>query len=90
MELDWTGIVRAFLAPAAVAAAVSWIFQTLAKGKVDSHFTRKLEQFKHDLGQAAAAAQFDYQRRPHDFRIHPPESRITIGLVTASVAGPFR
>lgn len=67
MEFDFPGIVRAFLAPAAVAAAVSWIFQILAKGKVDSYFNQKLEQFKHDLGQAAAAAQFDYQRRLHDF-----------------------
>jgi hypothetical protein len=66
--MDWSGIGSTFLAPAVVAAAVSWIFQLVAKGKVDSYFNRQLERFKHDLGQAAAAAQFDYQRKFYDFQ----------------------
>ena len=63
MEFDFPGIGKAFLAPAAVAAVVSWIFQALAKGNVDNYFNQKLEQFKHDLGKLAASAQFEHQRK---------------------------
>jgi hypothetical protein len=40
MEFDFPGIGKAFLAPAAVAAVVSWIFQALAKGNVDNYFNQ--------------------------------------------------
>src|SRR5215204_4019620 len=63
MEFDFPGIGKAFLAPAAVAAVVSWIFQAIAKGNVDNYFNQKLEQFKHDLGKLAASAQFEHQRK---------------------------
>jgi len=66
MEFDFPGIVAPFLAPAAVAAVTSFIFQTLARGKVDYYFNQKLEQFKYDLGKLAASAQFDYQRKLRD------------------------
>ena len=68
MEFDFPGLGKAFLAPAAVAAVVSWIFQTIAKGSVDNYFNQKLEQFKHDLGRLAASAQFDHQRKLRDFQ----------------------
>lgn len=66
MEFDFPGIVAPFLAPAAVAAVTSFIFQTLARGKVDYYFNQKLDQFKYDLGKLAASAQFDYQRKLRD------------------------
>ena len=68
MEFDFRGIVNSFLAPAAVAAVMSFIFQTLAKGRADSYFNQKLEQFKYDLGKLAASAQFDHQRKLRDFQ----------------------
>jgi len=68
MEFDFPGIGKAFLAPAAVAAVVSWVFQTLAKRSADNYFNQKLEQFKHDLGKLAASAQFDHQRKLRDFQ----------------------
>ena len=81
MEFDFPGIATTLLAPAAVAAVTSFIFQTLAKGKVDNYFHRKLEQFKHDLGQATAAAQFDYQRKLHDFQAFSDQRRLVYGEV---------
>jgi hypothetical protein len=63
MEFDFPGIGKAFPAPAAVAAVVSWIFPALAKGNVDNYFNQKLEQFRHDLGKLAASAQFEHQRK---------------------------
>ena len=68
MEFDFTGIGKAFLAPAAVAAVASWVFQTLAKRRADNYFNQKLEQFKQDLGKLAASAQFDHQRKLRDFQ----------------------
>jgi hypothetical protein len=68
-ELDYPGIVRSFLAPAAVAGVVSGLFQLIAKAKLDSHFTKQLEAFKAQLSGLADAARFDYSRRLADFSL---------------------
>jgi hypothetical protein len=89
MEFDFPGFVKAFLAPAVVAAVVSWVFQLLAKGKVDSYFNQKLEQFKHDLGQVAAAAQFDYQRRLQDFNLFTERRNSVYAEMIGRLEGAF-
>jgi hypothetical protein len=68
-ELDYPGIVRSFLAPAAVAGLVSALFPVITKAKLDSHFTKQLEAFKAQLSGLADAARFDYSRRLADFNL---------------------
>ena len=68
-ELDYPGIVRSFLAPAAVAGLISALFPLITKAKLDSHFTKQLDAFKAQLAGLADAARFDYSRRLADFSL---------------------
>jgi hypothetical protein len=69
MTWDLKGLALAFFTPAVVAAAVSWLFQLLMKGRVDHYFNQQLEKYKHELSVLTEGAKFDYSRKLHDASI---------------------
>jgi hypothetical protein len=89
MTLDLGTVIFILLSPAAVAAAVVWLGRKLTEKKIDLHFDQKMEQFKHGLAQASAAAEFDYQRRLQDFTLFTEKRNLVYAELFATLERSF-
>jgi hypothetical protein len=81
MEWDVKTVLFILFAPATIAGGMMMLLHWLARGRIDqyfhkkrgeidSYFAKRLKRFEHRLSRISASAQFDYQRKLHDFTLY--------------------
>lgn len=68
--MDLQGIATAIVTSGVVSGLVTLGTQTYLKGKINHHFSRKLEEFKGELTVQAEHRKLDFDRKIHDFSIY--------------------